>query len=216
MSEQATRLIAIRHGETDWNVGSRIQGHTDIALNANGRWQAERLAVALAEEPLDAVYASDLGRAYDTALAFARPRGIPVLRDAALRERQFGCFEGLSFDEIEQRWPDQALRWRRRDADFGPEGGETLSAFYQRIVEAVRRIALRHAGQSIAIVSHGGALDCLYRAATRIALDAPRTWQVGNASVNRLLHSEGGLTLIGWSDTGHLELAGRDAGAAAP
>lgn len=201
----ATRLIAIRHGETDWNVASRIQGHTDIALNAKGRWQAERLALALADEPLDAVYASDLGRAFDTAQAFAAPKGLPVVADPGLRERQFGSFEGLSFDEIERRWPDQALRWRKREPDFGPEGGETLTAFYERIVQTVQRLALRHAGQSIALVSHGGVLDCLYRAATRLALNAPRTWQVGNAAINRLLHTEGGLTLVGWSDAGHLE-----------
>lgn len=72
-------------------------------------------------------------------------------------------------------------------------------------MQTVQRLALRHAGQSIALVSHGGVLDCLYRAATRLALDAPRTWQVGNASINRLLHTEGGLTLVGWSDTGHLD-----------
>lgn len=215
MNGQATRLIAIRHGETDWNVASRIQGHTDIELNATGRWQAQQLAQALADESIDAVYASDLGRAYDTALAFAEPKGLEVLRDEGLRERQFGSFEGLSFEEIERRWPDQAQRWRQRDASFGPEGGETLSAFYERIVGTVQRLALGHPGQSIAIVSHGGVLDCLYRAATRLALDAPRTWQVGNASINRLLHSEGGLTLVGWSDTGHLDGGGLDLGTAA-
>lgn len=214
--EQATRLIAIRHGETDWNVGARIQGHTDIALNDKGRWQAAQLAQALADEPLDAVYASDLGRAFDTALAFAAPKGLPVVADRGLRERQFGCFEGLSFDEIEQRWPEQARRWRKREPGFGPEGGETLEQFYGRIVQTVQRLALRHPGESIALVSHGGVLDCLYRAATRLALDAPRTWQVGNASINRLLHTEGGLTLVGWSDTGHLEGVVRDVGAAAP
>ena len=212
----ATRIIAIRHGETDWNVATRIQGHTDIPLNDQGRWQAERLAEALADEPLDAVYASDLGRAYETARAFAEPKGLAVGTEIGLRERLFGSFEGMSFDEIEQRWPDQALRWRKRDPAFGPEGGETLSAFYERVVATVRGLALRHAGQSIAVVSHGGVLDCLYRAATRLALDAPRTWQVGNASINRLLHSEGGLALVGWSDTGHLDHAVRDVGAAAP
>lgn len=212
MSAEATRLIAIRHGETDWNASSRIQGHTDIALNATGRWQAQQLARALAEEPIDVVYASDLGRALDTARAFAEPRGLEVRTDTGLRERGFGRFEGLSFDEIEQRWPEDALRWRRRDAAFGPEGGETLAAFYERAVQAVLRLAARHPGQAVALVSHGGVLDCLYRAATRIALDAPRTWQVGNASINRLLHADGGLTLVGWSDTGHLEGVALDLG----
>lgn len=212
MSADATRLIAIRHGETDWNAGSRIQGHTDIALNATGRWQAQRLAHGLADESIDVVYASDLGRALDTARAFAEPRGLPVHTDAGLRERAFGRFEGLSFDEIGQRWPEDAERWRRRDTGFGPEGGETLTAFYERIVQTVQRLASRHPGRAVALVSHGGVLDCLYRAATRIALDAPRTWQVGNASINRLLYTDAGLTLVGWSDTGHLDGTALDLG----
>jgi probable phosphoglycerate mutase len=201
---EPTRIIAIRHGETDWNAAARIQGHTDIALNAAGRWQASQLSRGLADERLDAVYASDLLRAYETALAFAGPKGVEVVREPGLRERQFGSFEGFSFEEIERRWPDDARRWRQRDEDFGPGGGETLRDFYARIVATTERLALRHAGQNIVLVAHGGVLDCLYRAATRLALNAPRTWEVGNASINRLLHSPEGLTLVGWSDEGHL------------
>ncbi|NML16193.1 histidine phosphatase family protein [Azohydromonas sp. G-1-1-14] len=204
MPLEATRIIAIRHGETDWNADTRIQGHTDIPLNAHGRWQAQCLTQALADEPLQAVYASDLGRAVETAAAFAQAAGLPVQREPGLRERRFGCFEGLRFDEIEQRWPEDSLRWRRRDPDFGPEGGETLRAFYDRCVTAAAQLAARHPGQSIALVSHGGVLDCLYRAATRLDLQAPRTWQVGNAAVNRLLHTPQGFMLVGWSDDMHL------------
>ena len=205
MQDQVTRIVAIRHGETDWNVASRIQGQLDIGLNDTGRWQARRLALALADEQLDAVYSSDLVRAHDTALALASVAELPVHVDARLRERGFGVFEGLTFAEIEQRLPDQALRWRRRDADFGPEGGETLADFYRRAVASVTSLAARHRGQHIAVVTHGGVLDALYRAASRLALDASRSWQIGNASVNRLLASDQGLTLIGWADTFHLE-----------
>lgn len=205
MTEAATRIIAIRHGETDWNAATRIQGQLDIGLNGVGRWQAQRLAEALAEEALDALYASDLARAHDTAQALAERTGLVVRADSGLRERAFGVFEGLTFGEIEQRFPEPARRWRQRDANFGPEGGETLTAFYQRAVGAVIAVAARHRGQHIAVVAHGGVLDALYRAATRVALDAPRTWQVGNASINRLLASDAGLTLVGWADSGHLE-----------
>ena len=119
----ATRIIAIRHGETDWNATARIQGHTDIALNQRGRWQAERLAQALAHERFDAVYASDLARAIDTAQALAAASGIEVQREARLRERAFGVFEGQAFADIERRWPEAARRWRARDASFGPNDG---------------------------------------------------------------------------------------------
>ncbi len=205
MSADATRVIALRHGETAWNVATRIQGQLDIGLNATGREQARRLAAALATEGLDAVYASDLARARDTGGAVARAAGLALQTDAGLRERAFGVFEGLTFAEIEAAYPDQALRWRQRDPAFGPAGGETLVAFYQRAVDAVAALAARHRGEHIAIVAHGGVLDALYRAATRASLNAPRSWLVGNASINRLLATDAGFVLVGWADDAHLE-----------
>jgi probable phosphoglycerate mutase len=204
---EPTRILAIRHGETAWNVDTRIQGQLDVPLNDNGRWQAERLAQALAEETLAAVYASDLARAHETALAVARVANLPVRRERGLRERGFGRFEGLTFAEIEQRWPEESLRWRRRESDFGPGGGETLREFYARCTQAAARIAAAHPGETIALVAHGGVMDCLYRAALRIELQAPRTWQLGNASINRLLYTADGFSLVGWADTQHLDRA---------
>ena len=200
----ATRLLAIRHGETDWNATARIQGHTDIALNATGRWQAECLARALAAEPLEAVYTSDLVRARDTAAPLARTTGAPLVHDAGLRERCFGRFEGATFDEIERRWPDDAARWRAREPDFTPGGGEPLAGFYARCVAAVDRLARAHRGGLIALVAHGGVLDCLYRAANGAGLRAKREWPLANASINRLLHTDEGLVLLGWNDVQHL------------
>jgi 2,3-bisphosphoglycerate-dependent phosphoglycerate mutase len=203
--DEPTRLIAVRHGETAWNVDARIQGQLDIGLNEAGRAQARRLARALEGEGLHAVYASDLARAHDTGRAVAERAGVPLHADAGLRERGFGVFEGLTWAEIDRDHPKSSRRWRKRDAGFGPEGGETLGDFFARAVEAVAAIARRHRGQHIAVVTHGGVLDALYRAASRIALDAPRTWQLGNASINRLLHGEVGFTLVGWGDTFHLD-----------
>jgi len=202
---RVTRVLAIRHGETDWNVATRIQGLTDIPLNERGRQQAARLAQALADETLHAVYTSNLQRARDTAAALAQACGAPLLEDTELRERHFGDFEGATFEEIAQRWPEDALRWRRREPDFGPTGGESLQTFFDRSVAAAHRLAAAHAGQTIALVAHGGVLDCLYRAATRLELQAPRTWQVGNATVNRLLWTPEGFTLVGWNDDAHLQ-----------
>jgi probable phosphoglycerate mutase len=202
---QATRILAIRHGQTAWNADSRIQGHTDIGLDALGEWQAQRLADALAGEQLDALYSSDLARARQTAAPLAARSGVALQQDAGLRERGFGDFEGLSFAQIEQRWPEQAAAWRRRDPEFGARGGEVLRDFRERVVAAVARLARAHRGQHIALVTHGGVLDLLYREATRVPLDAPRTWQLANAGINRLLHSAQGLVLVGWGDVGHLQ-----------
>ncbi len=203
---QATRIIAVRHGETAWNVDTRIQGQLDIALNEKGRWQVQRLARALAaREPMAALYCSDLLRAWDTAQSIAQATGLAVLTDPGLRERGFGKFEGKTFAELEAGWPAETARWRRRDPDWAPPDGESLTTVRDRVVAATRTLAAQHLGGQIVLVTHGGVLDALYRAATGLDLGAPRTWTVGNASINRLLWTPQGLSIVGWSDTAHLE-----------
>ena len=202
--QQATRIIALRHGETTWNVDTRIQGHLDIPLNDTGHWQGSRLGQALAEEGIAAVYASDLRRAWETAQYVARAAGAPLQPETGLRERGFGRFEGRTFAEIEQDSPEDARRWRQRDPHFAPEGGETLTELSARVLAAAERLAARHPGELIALVGHGGVMDVLYRAATRLDLQAARTWHLGNAAINRLLWTPQGFSLVGWGDTGHL------------
>lgn len=205
MSDHITRLLVIRHGETAWNLEARIQGHTDIPLNEHGRWQAERLAHALADEGLEAVYASDLQRARDTGEAVARAAGLTLQLDVGLRERNFGRLESMTQNDVAQRWPEEGRRWRERDPSYGPEGGETLQSFYGRCIDTATRLARLHVGQTIALVAHGGVLDCFYRAANRVPLSAPRTWTIGNVSINRLLYSPEGFSLLNWADTRHLD-----------
>ncbi|NMM80222.1 histidine phosphatase family protein [Acidovorax sp. SRB_14] len=206
----ATRIIAVRHGETAWNVDTRIQGHLDIPLNDTGLWQARQLGLALAGEPVGAIYASDLQRAHATAQAVAEATGAPLTPEPGLRERSFGELQGRTFAEIEAELPEQARRWRKRDPLFAPEGGESLTALRARIAATVQRLAARHCGELVVLVAHGGVLDVLYRLATGQELQAPRTWQLTNAAINRLLWTPDGLTLIGWADTQHLDHASRD------
>lgn len=203
--DATTRLIAVRHGETAWNQAARIQGHTDIPLNAVGTWQARRAAQALADEGLDAIYSSDLQRARDTAQAIGQAAGRAVHLDPGLRERHFGVLEGLTHHEIAERWPDDNQRWRQRDPQWGPSGGETLQVFYDRCLGTLTTLARRHPGQTVLVVAHGGVLDCFYRAANGLALDVPRSWTIGNAALNRLLYTPEGYTLLGWADDRHLE-----------
>ena len=207
---EPTRIIAIRHGETSWNVDTRIQGQLNIPLSATGRWQAGRLAEVLRDEPVAAIYASDLARAWETAQYLGRARGIEVTKEEALRERGFGDFEGKTFAEIETLLPEQSMRWRKRDPEFSPAGGESLLALRGRVVEAAQRLAARHPGELIALVGHGGVMDVLYRAAARLDIQAPRTWALGNAAINRLLWTPEGFTLVGWADTHHLESGALD------
>ena len=215
---EPTRIIAVRHGETAWNAGSRIQGQLDIELNDTGLRQAERLARALEEEPIAAVYASDLARARRTAEAVAWPRGLAVTTDTGLRERAFGSFEGRTFADIDAEFPEQAQRWRTRDPAFvpgvGAALGESLLAFRERITRAASRLAALHPGELVVLVAHGGVMDVLYRAATGQDLQTQRAWPLGNAAINRLLWTPQGFTLVGWGDTRHLDDgdAGNDGG----
>ena len=201
-----TRIIAIRHGETAWNVDTRIQGHLDIPLNEVGEWQAQQAGEALANESIQAIYSSDLKRAYVTAQAVAKTTGAPLTPTQSLRERSFGDFQGRTFAQIEAESPEQALRWRKRDPEFTPEGGgESLIMLRERIDATVNEIAARHPGEQIVLVAHGGVMDVLYRLATKLDLKAPRTWDLTNAAINRLLWTpDSGLTLVGWADTQHL------------
>lgn len=201
-----TRIIAVRHGETDWNASARIQGHTDIALNDKGRWQAQQAARSLvADEVVTAVYTSDLVRAHATANAIAQLFDLDVISDTRLRERGFGRYEGQTFDELERQWPTDIARWRARDPSWAPPGGESLHALGARIRDVTDSLARRHAGEQIVLVAHGGVLDMLYRFATRQDLGTQRNWALGNASINRLLWTPEGMGIVGWSDTRHLD-----------
>ena len=206
---QATRIIAIRHGETDWNVATRIQGQLDIALNAHGQWQAQRVGAALADDTIDAVYSSDLTRALATAQAIARHTlaqgAAAVQTHPGLRERGFGIFEGHTYTAIEEQWPEDSRRWKHREPDFAPPGGESPVQLMTRVRNTICELAQHHLGEQIVVVAHGGVMDMLYRLATQQSVIATRTWELTNTAINRLLWTPETLTLVGWADTRHLD-----------
>jgi 2,3-bisphosphoglycerate-dependent phosphoglycerate mutase len=213
---QATRILAIRHGETLWNVDTRIQGHLNIDLNETGRWQAERVGHALAEEPIHAIYSSDLRRAFETAQAIAlaparlgasTPTHAEVTPHLQLRERHFGHLQGKTWLEIEAEYPEECKLWRGRDPHWAPNGGESLTALRERIRKCVDELASQYLGGQIVLVAHGGVMDALYRLATNQSVEAPRTWHLGNAAINRLLWTPQGLSLVGWGDVSHFDEA---------
>ena len=203
-----TKILLIRHGETAWNAERRLQGHADIGLNDEGQRQAGALGLALAGEPLAAIVASDLLRAGQTALALAGHHDLPVLTDSQLRERCYGGFEGLLYQEIEPRYPAEYARWKARDIDAlmppGARTAESFRQFYARSLAGIVSWAERHPGQTIAVVAHGGVLECAYRAALGSALDSPRNFEIKNASINRLLYANGKLSVSHWGDVRHL------------
>ena len=210
-NDTPTRIVLIRHGETAWNAERRLQGHLDIDLNEEGQRQARALAASLAGEQFDVLVSSDLSRASQTAKALGDASGQPLYIDGRLRERCYGGFEGLLYAEIEQRYPRQFAAWQARDIDGDmPDGvrvAETFRQFYARCVHAFTAIAARHPGQTLALVAHGGVLECAYRAALGLSLETPRDFKVLNASVNRFVVEQGGLRLLSWGEVGHLQPA---------
>jgi probable phosphoglycerate mutase len=205
-----TELILIRHGETDWNRQLRFQGHVDVPLNATGHEQARRLAQRLAADRLtvDHLVCSDLIRTRQTAapsLQVVLP-GLQIdeLTDRGLREQSFGIVDGLRVDDVKTEHADAWAQWLRFDADYGMPGGETTRQFHTRVMDAVRRIAQRHAGQKVMVVTHGGVLDMIWRTARGTGLDGPRQSDIPNAALNRVRVSGEGVEVLDWADVRHL------------
>ena len=202
-----TQLLLIRHGETTWNAEHRIQGQLDIPLSPLGVLQSARLAECLANEPIDAVYSSGQSRAWLTAAPLAARLGLEVIAEPRLRERSFGIFEGLTLDEVAERYPAEFKKWRERDPAWRPEGGESGQQLIDRVLSAVSDIGIKHPSQTVVLVSHGGVLDVLYRAARLLEWHAPREHQMLNAAINRLTTSATPLQLSieRWGDVAHLQ-----------
>ncbi len=204
-----TRIILVRHGETEWNRLGRLQGHLDVGLSDEGHAQATLLATRLLAEQaqggrFDACYSSDLSRARQTAQALADALGLPLSVLPALRERHYGVFQSQDKPQIQARYPELYRVWQSRDPHFEPPEGESMQAFYTRVNAALITLAQAHAGQRIVCVAHGGVLDCAYRYARQMPLDTVREHALLNASVNELAYRSGGVEVMRWADVTHL------------
>jgi probable phosphoglycerate mutase len=205
-----TELLVIRHGETDWNREQRFQGQLDVPLNATGQAQADALARRLAGEPWPLLVASDLTRAQQTAAPLARAWGqaeVPAL--AGLREQAFGVLEGLNAKTAMACHGAEWQAWLRFEADYAlPGGGESNRAFSARVLATVDDLARQHTGSRIVLLTHGGVLDMLWRAAQGEPLAGPRRCAIPNTGLNRLLWRAGRLEVLSWADAAHWPSAG--------
>ncbi|MEW6448060.1 MAG: alpha-ribazole phosphatase [Bacillota bacterium] len=200
------RIYLIRHGETLWNHALKYQGHTDIGLSERGVKQAAALAKRLSSERFAAFYASDLSRAIDTARIIAEPHGGTVIPLPALREINFGEWEGLTRDEIKARFPDVSQHWWNTPYTTRLPGGETLEEVGSRAVKAIEQIALNHPEEQVVVVSHGGTI----RAAIGIFLhmDLNQYWRLkqDNVALNILeVFEKGRAMLLLFNDCVHLK-----------
>lgn len=204
IAKDATEIIAIRHGETEWNAQQRWQGHHDTHLGPTGRAQAEALGRRLAGWSFDVLYSSDLTRAVQTADAIARRSGHQLVTEPRLRERKLGIFEGHTTTEVQLKYPEEFKRLRSGDVDFPIPEGESVRQKHERTIDVFEDLAKRHVGQSIVVVTHGGILDSLFRHALQLPLTAPRHFMLHNASINTFVVTSGAWMLGQWGDISHL------------
>jgi probable phosphoglycerate mutase len=189
-----TTILLARHGETDWNSEHRWQGHADRPLNDVGREQARTLADTLADRSIDIVYSSDLARAHETAQIVADRLGLTVEVDAGLREVDVGDWSGRVHSEIEEIDPEGFRRWR--EGGKGWSGGESYEEMGTRVVAAVLRLAARHPGQTVLIVSHGGSIRACRATAAGLAYAESRVASIrsmANCEVTELHVADGRL-----------------------
>ena len=196
------RLLLVRHCQSTWNSQGRIQGQQDPPLSVEGQAQAQALADRLAGESLGGLYCSDLARSYDTARAIGARHDATAVRDADLRERGYGAWEGRRLSDLMANTAD--WEQHRHDPEWAPAGAEDGPALYRRTQAALRRIVHRHEGETVAVVMHGGGMRMYFCHLFDLPLE--RYWQVtvGHASLSIVDWSDTLPTLIVWNDTHHL------------
>lgn len=195
-----------RHGETLWNVEQRIQGRTDIPLTPRGEEQAALLARRLEGTHFDLIYSSDLVRASKTAEIIAAKVGAPIETDPALRERNWGCLEGLTWKEIVRDNPDAATQIQAGSMDFTPADGESRNQVVRRVHDWLDRAAAANEGGTVLTVTHGGVSACIVKRALCIDPARRTPFAISNCSLTSLIYAENSFWFITTlNDTSHLE-----------
>ncbi|MFW6125971.1 MAG: histidine phosphatase family protein [Chloroflexota bacterium] len=201
------RLILVRHGETGWNRDSRIMGQSDIMLTERGQRQAERLGEALREERVGAVYSSPLTRARQTAEAIALFHGLEVVTDKGLMEIHAGDLDGLTYEELVTQHAEFLKEWVAVGPTLKVPGGESLDDVQRRAWATVSKLADLHASETVVAVSHSLAIQSVVCKALDMGMSNMRRLHMGLASINILNFERGGVSLLLYNDTCHLEVA---------
>lgn len=179
-----TKLYLIRHGETEWNIQNRYQGNTDIPLSFVGKMQAQAIANRMKNFEIDAIYSSDLSRAYDTAQYIAKEKNIDVQIIPQLKEINFGEWEGFTISELEKIYGDDYKRFFLEPHKYPFPGEGTMEAVQMRIKKALDRITSYNENSKIMIVSHGGILKVLIMSLLNIDLSFYKSFWLGNTSLS--------------------------------
>jgi broad specificity phosphatase PhoE len=198
------RMLLLRHAETDWNRERRFQGWRDTPLSATGREQAESAARLLAASPLAAVWSSPLGRARETAAIIAAPHKLPVRESEAFKEMGFGSWEGLTREEVRERFPDAHRAWAETPREAAWPGAETLEAVRARALAGLDELRAAHEGQTVCLVSHGITARVLILEALGLGLDRLWSIQLSSTGISELEFRDDWTTLHRMNSLIHL------------
>ena len=201
-----TRFIMIRHGFSVANNEKKFAGHSDFPLTEIGKKQAERCAEALKDEHIDAIYASDLSRAFETAIPVAKAHGLTVVPHKGLREIFAGEWEGRTFDELEVKFAESYGTWKNDIGHAHPDGGESVAELYDRILTTLGEISKANEGKTVCIATHATPIRAVCTAAKGFLADkmSEVSWTV-NASISLFEYENGRFTAIYTSKTEHLD-----------
>lgn len=204
-----TDIYLLRHGETEWNTQKRLQGQSDSPLTEEGRRLLPAVARRIAEIAPEAVVSSDLGRAMETARGACNGLGIPIEPNPAFRERSFGAFEGLSWEEVRRRFPAEFEESQRNRWHFTPPDGESWNDAMARVIAGINELVEKYDGRRILLVSHGGVCQVIVRFVLGIPNELPRRFEIRNLSLHHIVHrAEDGFFLETLGDTRFLKAAG--------
>ena len=198
------RILLLRHAETEWNRERRFQGWRDVPLSVTGREQAESAARLLAATRIDAVWSSPLARARDTAAIIAAPHRLSVQESEAFREMGFGDWEGLTRDEVRERFPEAHRTWAETPHEAAWPGAETLAAVRARALAGLEALRAAHTGQTICLVSHGITGRLLILEALGLGPDRLWSFQLSSTGISELEFRDDWTTLHRMNSLVHL------------
>jgi alpha-ribazole phosphatase len=204
MRSRPMRIIFARHGETTWNRVVRFRGLAEVPLTPRGRWQARRIAQRLAAEPLTAIYSSPLSRALRTAAPVAAVHRLPVVPHPALRDLDYGAWQGRRPADIARTAPRLYRTWLEHPSHVQIPGGERLSALRRRVRRFLDDVRARHAGRTVLLVSHDVVGRVLMGIALGLTIDASWGLSQDNAAIDVLETAGNGFVVRSMNDTGHL------------
>lgn len=200
-----TRFILVRHGQTEWNRGAeRFRGHADLPLNETGLAQAQKVAARLADEKIAALYSSPLQRALQTGQPLSDLRHLEIQKHIGLLDIDFGAFEGMTLDEARQAFPEVAEKWIAAPGHVKFPKGDSFKVVRSRIEQMLEELAGRHAGETVALVSHK--VICSATLCAVLGLPADALWRIqqDNACINIFEKRDAGWIVTLMNDVSHL------------